>query len=283
MIKIGSVTNVKEAVRWLTYTYLHVRMKANPLAYGITYKTLERDPGLELHREDLIKIAARQLDKAHMVRFDENTGNLNATDLGRTASHFYIKYDTIEITNLRLKESMNDKQILAMISECSEFKQIKVRDEEMAELDQLQEACVLPVTSGVENSNGKVNLLIQMYVSRERVDGFSLVSDMSYVAQNVVRIARALFEMAMKRGWPVMSGRLLNICKSLEKRLWHFQSPMRQFESVLSYEILNKIDDNNLSVDKMHDMNAKGNCFILFIFLAIYVSMSLTSGIEVKT
>ena len=54
---IGSVTNVKEAVKWLTYTYLHVRMKSNPLAYGLTYRSLENDPSLEIHREDLIKIA----------------------------------------------------------------------------------------------------------------------------------------------------------------------------------------------------------------------------------
>lgn len=233
-------------------------MKSNPLAYGMTYKTLENDPGLDIQREDLIKIAARQLDKAHMLRFDENSGNLNATDLGRTASHYYIKYDTIEVTNLRLKESMNDKQILSMISECSEFTQIKVRDDEIQELDHLHDACVLPVMGGIENAHGKVNCLIQMYVSRERVDSFSLISDMSYVAQNVVRIARALFEMVMKRGWPLMSGRLLNICKSLEKRMWHFQSPMRQFEHVLHFDILNKIEENSLTIDKMQDLNSKG-------------------------
>ena len=34
-----------------------------------------------------------------MVRFDQRTGYLNSTDLGRTASHFYIKYDTIEVRN----------------------------------------------------------------------------------------------------------------------------------------------------------------------------------------
>ena len=56
---LGSVTSVAEACKWFTYTYLHVRMKSNPL----TYKTLENDPGLELHRTELIKIAARQLDK----------------------------------------------------------------------------------------------------------------------------------------------------------------------------------------------------------------------------
>ena len=33
-----------------------------------------------------------------MVRFDENTGYFFSTDLGRIASHFYIKYDTVEVS-----------------------------------------------------------------------------------------------------------------------------------------------------------------------------------------
>ncbi|CAF0861832.1 unnamed protein product [Brachionus calyciflorus] len=254
---LGSVTNVQEAVRWLSYTYLFVRMKLNPLAYGLTYKMMENDPGLELYREDIIRTAGRLLDKAHMLRFDEASGNLNPTDLGRTSSHFYIKYDTIELFNQKLKENMNEKEIIGLISECSEFQQLKVRDEEMPELDLLHENCVLPVMGGVENSFGKVNCLIQSYISRSRVEGFSLVSDMAYISQNLGRIARGIYEICIKRGWALMSGRMLMICKAIEKQLWHFQSPMRQFENVLTYEILEKIENKNLSIDKMRDMDSK--------------------------
>ena len=42
--------------------------------------------------------AGRKLDKAQMVRFDERTGYFASTDLGRIASHFYIKYDTVEVS-----------------------------------------------------------------------------------------------------------------------------------------------------------------------------------------
>lgn len=106
---LGSVSNVPEAVRWLSYTYMFVRMKCNPLAYGLTYRNLEDDPALEQHREDLVRIAARLLDKTRMMRFDEASGILNPTDLGRTASHFYIKYGTIEMFNGKLKDAMSDK------------------------------------------------------------------------------------------------------------------------------------------------------------------------------
>jgi len=53
---------------------------------------------LETHRHDLIVVAARALDKAQMIRFCERTGTLSATDLGRTASHYYIKYNTVEVS-----------------------------------------------------------------------------------------------------------------------------------------------------------------------------------------
>ena len=40
-ISLGTVTNVDEAVKWLSYTYCYVRMRMNPLVYGINYKQKE--------------------------------------------------------------------------------------------------------------------------------------------------------------------------------------------------------------------------------------------------
>lgn len=36
-IILGTVSNVKEAIQWLSYTYLYIRMLKNPLVYGIPY------------------------------------------------------------------------------------------------------------------------------------------------------------------------------------------------------------------------------------------------------
>lgn len=55
------------------------------------------DPGLEKHREQLVIEVGRKLDRARMIRFEERTGFFSSTDLGRTASHYYIKYNTIEV------------------------------------------------------------------------------------------------------------------------------------------------------------------------------------------
>lgn len=61
---------------------------------------------------------------------------------------------------------------------------LQVREEELEELDQMQvNFCELLAAGGVENSYGKVNILLQTYISRGDVDSFSLISDLSYVAQ----------------------------------------------------------------------------------------------------
>ena len=52
-----------EAVKWLSYTYLYVRMRLNPMAYGVVYKHMEEDPSLEGYRRKLIVDAGNQLDK----------------------------------------------------------------------------------------------------------------------------------------------------------------------------------------------------------------------------
>ena len=175
---------MEEAVKWLSYTYLYVRMRYNPLAYGISITEAQEDPGLDQKRRDLILTAGRSLDKSRMVRFEERTGYFSPTDLGRTSSHFYIKYDTVEVFNEHLKTALNEGEILGMVSKSQEFEQIKVREEEMTELEgHLNDSCVMAVPGGIENTYGKVNILLQTYVSRVGVDCFSLVSDMSYVAQ----------------------------------------------------------------------------------------------------
>ena len=47
----------------------------------------------------------------------------------------------------------------------------------------MSECWLGPIKGGVENEYGKVNILLQSYISKSPVDSFSLVSDMSYIAQ----------------------------------------------------------------------------------------------------
>jgi pre-mRNA-splicing helicase BRR2 len=75
-VVLGTVSNVKEAVNWLAYTYLFVRMLRAPSLYGIDDDLISSDPLLVSMRADLIHSAALLLTKAGMLKYDKRTGSL---------------------------------------------------------------------------------------------------------------------------------------------------------------------------------------------------------------
>jgi activating signal cointegrator complex subunit 3/antiviral helicase SLH1 len=138
-----------------------------------------------------------------MILFDETTGYLTPKDLGRIAANFYIGQESIDIVNKSLTPTSTEADVLAVVSLCREFDNLKVRDPELRELDRLlaDGYCPCQINLGPEHVAGKVNILLQSYISRAELSDFSLVSDMSYISQNAPRILRALFDVALKRHW----------------------------------------------------------------------------------
>lgn len=66
---MGTVTNMEEAIQWVAHTYLFVRLRLNPLAYGLPFKKHQEDPDLYNFRQELIETAAEKLDQFEMIRF----------------------------------------------------------------------------------------------------------------------------------------------------------------------------------------------------------------------
>ena len=56
-------------------------------------------------------------------------------------------------------------------------------------------------------------LNVQAYISRARVESFSLIADLNYVSQNAPRICRALFEICLRRGWSTLADQILALSK----------------------------------------------------------------------
>lgn len=77
-----------------------------------------------------------------------------------------------------------------------------------------------------------------------------------FLFQNAARIIRALFEITLRTGWPLMAASLLMLSKSIDRRLWAWENPLRQFSS-LSHEILRKLEGRKLTVDKLREMDSK--------------------------
>jgi activating signal cointegrator complex subunit 3 len=252
----GTVTNLREAITWMSYTYCFIRMLRNPMAYGITYDEKDADPLLDIRRRKLLGEAAQILDNNRMVRFDRRTGNLATCDLGRVASHYYIRCESINIYNEMLREQMTEAEIFHVIAHSKEFDNIRVRDEEMTEMEGVRKKmCPLEIKGAIESTVGKANLLLQAFISKHRFTSFTLVSDSNYIAQNGARITRALFELCLKRNWCSLAEQMLVICKTVDSRIWWFQHPLRHFTN-LDLGVIVKLEQANATHDKLVDMEA---------------------------
>lgn len=250
----GTVSTVNEGMEWLRYTYLNVRLSQNPLVYGYDHYEIESDPSLATIRSQLIITAAKQLEEARMIRYNQDTGQLEATDLGLIASHFYINYATVMRYNELLNENMQPQDILGLIGEAQEFQQIKYREEEARELDDLRRRCYLPIAGGVvDTTEGKVSCLLQAYISRAYIETHSLISDLMYIAQNATRLARGLFEYSLKRGWPTTTYNLIKVCKMLELRTWEFHTPFRHFD--LPPQVINCLEESKLPIETLETLS----------------------------
>ncbi|KAG7448800.1 Sec63-domain-containing protein [Guyanagaster necrorhizus] len=240
-IVLGTIRNRDEAVQWLGYTYLYVRMLRSPGLYGVGVDYQDDDVGLIQKRADIVHSAAALLEKCQLLKYERSSGRFQSTELGRIASHYYVTYNSMMVYNQHLRPTMSTLELFRVFALSNEFKLLPVRQEEKVELGKLLERVPIPVKETVEEPAAKINVLLQAYISQLKLDGFVLVADMVFVQQSAGRILRAIFEICLKRGWAVPAKAALDLCKMVEKRMWGSMTPLRQFKGVPS-EVIRKAE-----------------------------------------
>ena len=239
-IVLGNIRNRDEAVEWLGYTYLFVRMLRSPGLYSVGAE-YENDEVLEQKRVDLVHSAATTLEKSSLVKYDKKSGKLQATELGRIASHYYITHNSMLTYNHHIQPMITPIELFRIFALSDEFKYIPVRQDEKLELAKLLGRVPIPVKESIEEPQAKINVLLQAYISRLKLEGLALMADLVYVTQSAGRILRAIFEICLKKGWSSVAKTALDLCKMAEKRMWPTMTPLRQFYSC-SRDIIQKAE-----------------------------------------
>ncbi|KAI1917214.1 Pre-mRNA-splicing helicase BRR2 [Ophidiomyces ophidiicola] len=239
-VVLGNIRSRDDGVEWLGYTYLFVRMLRSPGLYSVG-TDYEHDELLEQRRVDLIHSAATILGNAGLIKYDKKSGKLQSTELGRIASHYYITHSSMVTYNHHLQPMISTIDLFRIFSLSEEFKYIPIRQDEKLELAKLLGRVPIPVKEGIEEPHAKINVLLQAFISRLKLEGLALMADMVYVTQSAGRILRAIFEITLRKGWSYVAKNALHMCKMAEKRMWPTMSPLRQFPTC-SREIIQKAE-----------------------------------------
>ncbi len=126
--------------------------------------------------------AALLLQKSHMVKYDKVSGSLSSTAIGKIAAFFYINHESMQVYCDNLKPHMNMIDIFRLFSLSKEFAFIPIRENEKLELQKFIEKVPIPIKGTLDEPSTKVNILLQSYISRFKLEGYDINSDMVYVS-----------------------------------------------------------------------------------------------------
>ena len=252
-VVLGGVTSLHDAFEWMSYLFLAVRVGKNPLHYGVSWSELLHDRRLVAFRMRQVQGALETLHASGMIAYETGADGepaaaaaVEATDLGRIASHFYVGQRTVNEWREQLRADTSSAALLRLVSGAHEFQQLALREDEAPELERLAAvACPFPVRRRrrcrrgdseppdddrplVDDVSVKVNVLLQSYVSREEPASFALLSDTAFVVQSFERLLRAVLEMAIGRGYAALAVRALELARAVSQRVWPFAHPLRQ-------------------------------------------------------
>lgn len=95
---------------------------------------------------------------------------------------------------------MNIIDVFRLFALSKEFQFIPIRENEKLELQKFIDKVPIPVKGSMDETATKINILLQAYISRFKMEGYDLNADMVYVTQSAGRILRCLFEICVRRG-----------------------------------------------------------------------------------
>lgn len=257
---IGNIESLEDAVDWLSETYLSSRMQTvlesgSPQQlsmYGIESDAYIKDSKLQQHKHNLTYLAARVLDDRGLIKFDRISKAIESTELGRIASDSYCSISTIKLFYDSINKHSTTVDLLRVFSLADEFKDIIVRVGEEADIQALINRAGFPV---IENKfkpgPNKVNILLQAYFLRWKIDSPGLICDMQLISKSAARLARAILDVVLHKGYAEVTEQALDLCRMIDQRMTVNNTPLRQFEGELEPDVLARLESKQESLEDL--------------------------------
>lgn len=216
-------------------TFLFVRLKENPDHYKI-----EGDaPGRSLD-ERLEVICQKGISLLESHELIEGAPKLRCTESGDAMARYYIQFDTMKLF-LALQEKAKTSEILSVISQAAEFKEIRFRAGEKNAYKDLNKngSIKFPIPVNLDSSAHKVSLVIQSVLgcvelptedSKHRTE-FNTAK--AIIFQHAQRLVRCIIDCKSHVNDAVATRNALMLARSLGAQVWD-DSPlhMKQLETV---------------------------------------------------
>ncbi|KAF2153517.1 P-loop containing nucleoside triphosphate hydrolase protein [Myriangium duriaei CBS 260.36] len=156
-IGLGSVRSLPDAFKWLSSTFLQVRLRANP-----THYRNENDPIGYTPDQSIESICTKALELLKSNDLVAPGQALQQTGFGAAMARYYVSFETMKSV-VRLAQKPKISELLSAICTAHEFREIKFRSKERTLFKDVNQSPSIRFPFKVELSEGpqKVSLLIQ--------------------------------------------------------------------------------------------------------------------------
>ncbi|KAH0612070.1 uncharacterized protein H6S33_010122 [Morchella sextelata] len=233
-VGLGTITNVESAKTWLRSTFLYVRLKRNP-----THYKFDQHGGSEDADRDLEEICEKNIDLLHQAGLLlKHEARLKCSELGDAMARYYIKFVTMQ-TILELEKKAGLPEVLLILSQAQEFRDIRFRSGEKGLFKELNKLVKYPLNGELTNASHKAYILIQFEIGmmefpvEANFQKFkaTLMQDKSLIFQHCHRVMRCIIDGKLHFKDSVSVRSALEVARSLKARVWE-NSPLqlRQIE-----------------------------------------------------
>ncbi|KAK4819677.1 hypothetical protein QYF61_009786, partial [Mycteria americana] len=259
-IVLRTVTDVTVALEWIRSTFLYIRALKNPTHYG--FSSGLNKIGIEAKLQELCLKNLNDLSSFDLIRMDE-ANNFKPTETGRLMAWYYIAFDTVkQFFTIKGTETLNE--LITMISNCTEFLDVKLRTNEKKILNTLNKdkdkiTIRFPMEGKIKTREMKINCLIQAQLGCIPIQDFTLTQDTGRIFRNGLRVTRWLsdFVASCKNNFSALLNSLI-LAKCFRCKLWenslHVSKQLEKIGVSLSNAMVNA---GLTSFKKIEDTNAR--------------------------
>ncbi|UPQ98040.1 pre-mRNA splicing helicase BRR2 [Chloropicon primus] len=221
---VKMIENKQDAVDYVTWTLYYRRLNQNPNYYNLQ-GTSHRH--ISDHLSELIENVVSDLENAKCIAVEDDM-DLFVLNLGMIATHYYLKYTTIELFSSSITAKTKLKGLLQILCNASEFDNVAVSAETEDFLRPLLRRIPIAVDERLYNlQSKKVNVLLQSQFSRLQVSP-EHKAEQNDTVRKAIRLLHAMVDIVSSSGWLQPALEAMEFCQLLTQGLWTKDSWLMQ-------------------------------------------------------
>jgi activating signal cointegrator complex subunit 3 len=179
------------------------------------------------------------LERAGLILQDEESGKLVPLTLGKIASFYYLKYQTMVVFSERLKPDATAQDLLEVLSNAKEYEELPVRHNEDRMNAELNSAMRWPVdTASFDSPFTKTHLLLEAHFSRLELPISDYYTDLKSVLDQSIRVLQAMVDTTAEAGWLGTTLNAMNLMQMVVQGRWADDSTLLNLPAVQNNEKL---------------------------------------------